>query len=167
MELKIISKGKEYTCLYDEQDHELICKYKWHISDGYLRRSESVNGRTSGKKFHREIFNLTDSKLEVDHINHDKADNRRCNLRITTHRNNSKNRSSKKNATSKYLGVHLQKCNNKIYGTYQYFQARIRTDYELKYIGVFKNEEDAARAYDEAAKKYHGKFANLNFKTTI
>ena len=92
---------------------------------------------------------------EIDHINNDPADNRIENLREATHFQNMRNRSSVKESTSKYLGVYWDKQHDK-------WKAQIRVDGTKYHLGYFTVEKDAARAYNEAAKKYHGEFANLN-----
>jgi hypothetical protein len=68
---------------------------------------------------------------------------------------NSKKRKGK--CSSKYIGVSW-------YTSQKKWAARIMTDGKSRFIGYFDSEIDAARAYDEAAKKYHGQFAALNFK---
>ena len=106
---------------------------------------------------HRDILKPPDH-LCVDHINHNGIDNRRANLRLATHRQNSYNRIHfTKNPSSKYKGVSFRKRTKK-------WDAKIRYDGKNKHIGSFKDEIEAAKAYDEAAKKYQGEFAALNFK---
>lgn len=87
-----------------------------------------------------------------DHINGNKLDNRRCNLRICTPHQNNLNRP---NVTGKYKGVYWCKRLKK-------WMAQIMIGERNKYVGSFPNEEEAAFAYNEAAKKYHGEFARLN-----
>lgn len=96
----------------------------------------------------------------VDHIKHEpgkELDNSFENLRPATKQENNKNRSSSKSSTSKYLGVSWKKETGK-------WVAHIRHNRKLKHLGSFDLEEDAALAYDKAAKEIHGEFCNLNFK---
>jgi hypothetical protein len=91
----------------------------------------------------------------VDHENHITIDNRIKNLRDANSSDNNKNRTSRKDSTSKYLGVSITK-------KYQYCVARIKVDGKNKHLGTFKSEATAALAYNEAASLHFGKFANLN-----
>lgn len=93
---------------------------------------------------------------EVDHVNHNRLDNRRCNLRIATRSENQANSNSRRNSSSKYKGVSL--CNQT-----KLWRASIQCGNKQCTIGRFKNEEDAAKAYDLFACRIHGEFAMLNF----
>jgi hypothetical protein len=104
---------------------------------------------------HREIMNANDSRF-VDHRNCDSLDNRKSNLRFATQAENIHNRRKRKNATSQYIGVFFRKDTRKWVG-------KIMDGKKQIILGNFDNEIDAAKAYDEAAKKYHGEFARLNF----
>lgn len=98
-------------------------------------------------------------QLTVDHINGVKHDNRICNLRSCPQSMNAKNRSrNKKVGRSVFKGTSPQRSGK--WGSY------IKHNYKLIYLGTFLTEVEAARAYDEAAKKFHGEFANLNFMET-
>jgi len=94
----------------------------------------------------------------VDHINGDNLDNRKKNLRLCTYAENNRNRKPLENKTSKYKGVGLNK-NYKI----KTWQARIVKNSKRYSLGYFKNEKEAALAYNQAAKKYFGEFAYLNY----
>lgn len=97
----------------------------------------------------------------VDHINHDKLDNRRENLRLATHQQNKWNVPKQKHRdgrqpTSQYKGVSLYKSNGKWTASIKAGERNIR-------LGYFLTEEEAARAYDAAAREHFGEFAYLNF----
>lgn len=92
---------------------------------------------------------------EVDHRNGDGLDNRRDNLRYATRARNTANRASV-GGSSRFKGVSWSK-RDKIW------YANICVNYRTIYLGTYRNEEDAARAYDAAAKKYFGAFARPNF----
>jgi hypothetical protein len=92
-----------------------------------------------------------------DHINHNGLDNRKANLRQATRAQNCWNKRKQKGShSSKYKGVSWLSREKK-------WQARIQANGRKIFIGSFKNEIDAAKAYDRAAKKYYKEFASLNF----
>ena len=137
-------------------------KHKWQASRGnntfYAARGIRADKKRITLKMHRQILRPPDH-LFVDHMNHNGLDNRKANLRPATHSQNSFNRiiSTRGDLSSKYKGVAWNRCKKK-------WQARIGIYGKRKYIGYFKDEIEAAKAYDRAAKKYHAEFANLNFK---
>jgi hypothetical protein len=94
----------------------------------------------------------------VDHKNGDGLNNTRNNLRIVTIAENNYNKRKSLNVrSSKYKGVSIDKRTNK-------WRAIIYHKYIKIHLGFFDNEEEAARAYDEAAKELYGEYAVLNFK---
>lgn len=138
------------TVIIDDEDYEIFKKYKYHITGGYLR----IN---NGPDFHRILLPYKDG-LQVDHINGNKLDNRRCNLRYCTKAQNCANRikPDKRKRHSKYKGVTKYKNVKKFY-------ACIRHKGFLINIGKYETEEEAARAYDSMATTLCGEFAILNF----
>ena len=102
----------------------------------------------------RVIMNCPKGK-EVDHKNGNTLDNRHSNLRVCTHQENCRNRRPNKNCVSSYKGVSWFKGK---------WTAIINCNGKHRYLGRFKNEIDAAKAYDKAAKKAFGEFACLNFE---
>jgi len=107
---------------------------------------------------HRVIMKLNfGDKRQVDHINGNGIDNRRNNLRICTQSQNNQNqRTQICLKSSKYKGVLWHKCCKR-------WMAQIKLNKKNKYIGLFKNEIDAAHAYDREAKELFGEYAKTNF----
>ena len=105
---------------------------------------------------HRQILHPP-GHLFVDHINHNGLDNRKANLRPATCAQNNYNRIHlRKSQSSKYTGVSWQKQSKK-------WMVQIRYKGRRIFLGLFEDEIQAAKAYDKAAKIYHGEFASLNF----
>jgi hypothetical protein len=135
--------------LLDKDDEEKFGKLKWYINNnGYLVRSvhSSNNGIQTSKTviLHRLIMNCP-KDMEVDHINRNKLDNRKQNLRIVTHRENMYNYSMPKHNTSKFLGV------SKRWGKWA---AVISLKGKSKYLGSFLTKEEASQVYQNAVNKY-------------
>jgi len=136
-------------------------KYSWCL-DGYVQRLILNNeGNPRRILLHREVCPAAPG-LEVDHINRNKLDNRRENLRECTRSQNSMNKgkmvSEKRQFKSKYKGV----CRNK-----GLWRARIYKDAKQISLGYFDTEEEAARAYDNKAYELFGNFAALNFPREV
>lgn len=149
-------KGQKFIVLHDECDQELISGYRWYIgTDGYVRTVEKYP-----KLMHRLILGITDRRVHVDHKNRNKLDNVRSNIRACTRGQNMANRRS--GGRSQYLGVSYQSYLKKG-KAYTYIVATIGINGKKKTLGRYKTEEEAAKAYDNAAKIHHGEFANLNF----
>ncbi len=110
---------------------------------------------------HRYIMRMRrGDRRKVDHKNHDTLDNRRSNLRVATSSQNGGNRRKWMVGSSRYKGVTKTKDT-----TANCWLVRICVGWESIYLGRFKNEREAARAYDVAARKHFGRFAHLNFPT--
>lgn len=115
-------------------------RYTWYFNqNGYARSSE-------GEYFHRLVMDVPDGYI-VDHINGDRLDNRKCNLRICKPADNSHNMKMFSTNSSGHTGVYKTK--NGKYG------AVIVFNYNSIRLGVFDDYESACDAYDEAKKKYH------------
>jgi hypothetical protein len=98
---------------------------------------------------------------EIDHKNHVGTDNRKSNLRFCEHYQNSHNKKEKKGTVSKYHGLSWNARDRMWYAHIRCLGHR--PDGRKIYLGCFKSEDDAARAYDRAAKELYGEFAWLNF----
>ncbi len=103
----------------------------------------------------------------VDHRDHNTLDNRRGNLRPCDDIRSSQNRGLRRDNKSGFKGVVLMKWRNKVKPDQRRWVANITNNKRAIYLGCFTSARDAAKAYDKAAKKYHGEFARLNFPTTL
>jgi hypothetical protein len=146
--------------IVDPQDYYHFGRFKWYL-DGHDGKFYAVMATRVGLydikrvRLHREIMSAP-AGLLVDHRNGDSLDNRRDNLRLATHSQNSCNKRKRKNALSRFIGVSFIKRENK-------WASQIRHEGKKMWLGCFDNEIDAAKAHDAAAIKYHGEFARLNF----
>lgn len=132
--------------------HDITAKVK----DGYI----VVGFNYKCYKVHRIIWIMHNGDIPkghlIDHINGIRDDNRIENLRVVSPSQNQHNRRKRNlNKTVKYKGVSFKKRENT-------FQASISLNYKYIHIGSFRSAEDAARAYNVAAKKYFGEHACLN-----
>ena len=155
---KIALTQGEYA-IVDEEDYEKISSFKWHVRKTkhakYAGHSERAGKTCVSTRMHRVILGLKKGDgLEVDHINRNGLDNRRCNLRICTKQQNQMN-SIKKRGNNKYKGVSFFKAQKK-------YAAIITKNRKKHFLGCYCNKEKAAIAYNEAAIRYFGEYARLN-----
>ena len=146
------------VALVDDEDFERVNKQSWYQAiHGYATGSSA-----KGEKriyLHRIILNAP-KDFEVDHIDHNKLNCQKSNLRIVTGQQNHWN-ISKRGKKSKYKGVILFDYDNRK----AKWKAAIGSDNTL--IGYFENERHAAMAYDIWAKEWYGEYAYLNFPNTF
>lgn len=154
-----LTKGK--FAKVDPEDYIWLSQFRWHCKTNtnsiYAVRTITENGKSKRIYMHRLIAN-TPCHLVCDHINHDGLDNRKKNLRNCTIKQNNANSRSAANSSSRYKGVSWDKRLSK-------WSASIKVDGKSISLGRFESEISAARAYDQAAKKYFGVFAFLNLAT--
>lgn len=147
---KIKLSNRNQYVLIDNEDFKWAYEYKWSLQNGYAKTW--INGRNM--PMHRLLMNCPVNK-EVDHINVNKLDNRKKNLRICTREENCRNTNIQKNNTSGFKGVY--------WFQNRYWRAKIQFKNKRIHLGFFRNKIDAAKAYNEAAKIYFGEFARLNY----
>lgn len=138
----------------DTEDLSKILKYKWHLSKGYARATTRENGFCESIRMHRLIINAPKG-VHVDHINGNKLDNRKENLRICDSQKNQGNSKLRKDSTTGYKGVSFDKRKNK-------YHSRMRVQGSLIHIGYFESSLDAARAYNIAAEEWYGQYFRGN-----
>lgn len=155
-DMKLIPCTKGDTAFVDDEDFVRLSQYSWCGGDYPIAR---VNGRNV--RMHELL--LTSSKdpsdrTLVDHRDGNHFNNRRNNLRLASWQQNQANRAktAARTTTSRFKGVSWKPKNRK-------WIANISVNYRTRYLGSFLDEEEAARAYDNAARQTFGVFARLNF----
>ena len=152
--------GEGQWTILDQKDYARLCGFKWYA---YGHRGKFYAGRSvrvSKRKFkilplHREIMKAPKRRI-VDHENGVSLDNRTDNLRFATRAQNTYNRRKKANTSSRFIGVSFEKRTRR-------WTAYVMRNGKTRWVGRFDNEVEAAKARDNAAKKFHGEFACLNF----
>lgn len=151
---------KECVAIVDDEDIDLAA-LKWYTAHFYAcRKTSRVNGVQKIERMHRVILERKlgrelDTKEVCDHIDNNRLNNRRSNLRVATQAQNTFN--TKHASQSGYKGVTWNKHCKK-------WQVQVRANRKSHYIGIFDSPLVAHQAYVEAAKTLHGEFANFQIK---
>jgi len=156
--MKEVYLTRGFIAIVDDEDFERLSQNRW-CYDGkrhaVRRGSKFSDGHQRIIYMHRDVIGAT-PEFVVDHINGNGLDNRKCNLRMCTVMENSRNQRLGARNTSGFKGVHFHKGGQK-------WQAYIKHHGKRYHLGMYNTPEEAARAYDEAARLLFGEFALTNF----
>jgi AP2 domain len=153
-------KAAGRVVLVDDEDYDLVMQYKWHVMETPGKGNRRARGpyaqtntrRKDGKATTTQMHAMITGYLQTDHRDHNGLNNQRSNLRDATVAENNMNSRAQLRKKSRFKGV-----------TYLGWLARISVNGKQRQIGFFETEEEAARAYDAAAREGYGEFAYLNF----
>ena len=150
-----LTQGK--VAIVDDCDYEWLNQWKWHYNNCYAAHADYSVVPKRMVYMHRAILEAMGFKdfEKSDHINRNRLDNRRCNLRPATARQSSCNRGRPKTNKSGYTGVRWCSDTKKWRACVYMYKRTIS-------LGHFEDIKEAAQAYNEAARKYYGEFAVLN-----
>ena len=160
-EFRKIKLTKGQFAIVDADDYEKLRHYCWYAKGNgytfYAARKEKIAGRKKTVSMHRQIMRAEPDKV-VDHINGNGLDNRKANLRVVSQEENNWNSArGMGQGKSKYKGVRYSSSKG-------IWRAALCSKGKQIHLGYFKDEAEAAKAYDNAAKLYRGEFARVNFE---
>lgn len=158
--IELISRDQiKPRVLVDDDIVEELGKYKWVWLSGYANTNiRQPDGTYKGVRMHRMILSAADDEI-CDHINRNRLDNRRSNLRIATFQQNAWNR-TKVSGYSDYIGV----ASYQYYGEHPRWVACIVMSGERVELGTYDDQEEAAYIRDQFAMQLQGEYASLNFE---
>ena len=153
----ILLVRSKFRAVVDDEDYEVCVRHNWFLAK---RRNLTYAYTIINNKqvfLHQLILPSENPNLTVDHKDGDGLNNQKFNLRLATGSQQIANQKKRQieNCSSKYKGVCFRKDT-------QRWTSGIKVNYRRINLGCFGSEEDAAKAYNRAAVKYFGDFANLN-----
>ncbi len=156
--MREIPLSRGLVAYVDDADYEWLSLVNWHAHvDGYaVRNVTSPDGKRTLQLMHRVILGIPNGdKTCVDHINLNRSDNQRSNLRSCNRSDNGANRRALRSNSSGYKGVSWHKHSGK-------YVAKIRKNGVVKTLGYFTDPAQASERYNTAADEIHGSFARSN-----
>lgn len=163
--MKEIKLLKGLVALVDDEDFERINAFKWSFhKEGrseYAVSSIKIENKYKQFRMHRMILSISDPKVFVDHIDGNGLNNTKANLRLATHKQNSRNYSKLFSTnTSGFRGVRFDKRQKT-----KPWKCTIKFENKNVHLGYFISAEEAAKAFDKAAKELFGEFCGkLNYE---
>lgn len=151
--MKIIPLTRGYFTFVNDEDFDYLNQWKWQYTGGYAARGVKIPRTRRNKTIlmHHVILNTSSM---VDHLDRNKLNNQRSNLRLATRADNNRNQGLRKDNASGYKGV------SKYHGKWA---ANIQVDGSKQvFLGGFTDPEEAAYVYDKFAMQLFGDFAYLN-----
>ena len=145
-----LTKGK--SAIVDDADYVGLMKNHWCFSTGYAMRGTWRDHKTH--LMHRQIMGQPPQGMEIDHINGNRLDNRRCNLRFATRSQNIINKGCQPNNKLGVKGVSKRASTGRFY-------ARIGAKGRKPYLGIFPTIEEAIAARQKAEHNLYGEFAYM------
>jgi hypothetical protein len=154
--MKEIQLTQDKVALVDDYWYDYLMQWSWYCRhDAKSKTFYAARGSHQKTIFMHRVIMTTPDTLEVNHIDFDGLNNQAYNLENVTHAQNTQHRQMSRGNTSGYVGV--TKCRNS-------WHAALMANGVLIYLGSHKTKEDAAKSYDDAAIKYFGERAFVNFK---
>lgn len=147
---QLIPLTQGYSALVSDSDFPALSQFKWRYVNGYAARTASPNRL---EYMHRVLMQPAPHQ-QVDHIDGDRLNNTRENLRLASRADNQRNKGVPRNSSTGFKGV----------GPYgERYHARIRVNGRRVHLGYWDDPEVAALVYDAAARRFHGAYACLNY----
>jgi hypothetical protein len=159
--MKTIQLTQGQAAIVDDEFYESVCRHKWCVAKRgtmtyAVSRIKSDDGSSRVVYMHRFVMQLYgELHGRIDHRDRNGLNNQRSNMRSATAVQNGQNRGAAKRSKHGLKGIHYRPDCNK-------WRALIKADGRPIHLGYFATRELAAAAYDAAATKYFGEFANLN-----
>ena len=155
-------KSKNLFTLVDDEDYDKLVQYHWNVRiDGYVYRQKYSKHKSSNFYMHREVMKAKTGQM-IDHKNRNVLDNQKSNLRFCTYSQNLQNSSGNKSKQYPYKGIRES---NGGYNPKRYegvLKVVLNKKVKSFYTKAYRDIKEAARAYNELAKKHYGEFAYLN-----
>lgn len=165
--MRKITLSQSKIALVDDADYDALMQYTWSVQRNRgVWYAQRATPRSEGHRIvlmHRQIMRAP-PRVRVDHKDHDGLNNQRHNLRFATHAQNLRNQHKRKRATSRFKGVYWNTSTDCWRAQISDGTKTARGYAHRVHLGYFHTEEEAAHAYDEAARSIFGAFALLNFE---